>query len=175
MKSTEQYSRKSSVRIYGIREEEGEKMAEKVINIIKEEIGVETEAEEIDITHRAGQKHKDRGRGILVIFVSHKSKVKIMKKKRQAKNIRASKDLAQGTRKILNDIHAKKTQLAWKRLRLWTVKLSTSLLTPNVFSRSEAQTIWKSFEPSNGRIGHLPKWPRAIYRNRQFCRKDKCF
>ena len=95
----EQYSRKSSVRIYGIHEEEGEKVTEKVINTIKEEIGVKLEAEEIDITHRVGQRRQDRGRGILVKFVSHKSKVKIMKKKRQAKNIRVSEDLAQGTRK----------------------------------------------------------------------------
>ena len=50
----EQYSRKSSIRIYGIREEEREKMTEKVLNTVKQEIGVELTADEIDITHRAG-------------------------------------------------------------------------------------------------------------------------
>ena len=114
----EQYSRKSSVRICGIHEEEGEKVTEKVINTIKEEIGVEIEAEEIDITRRVGQRHQDRGRGILVKFVSHKSKVKIMKKKRQAKNIRVSEDLAQGTRKMLNDIHTKKNSIGVEKA--WT-------------------------------------------------------
>ena len=47
-------------------------MAEQVINTVKEEIGVEIEAEEIDITHRVGQKGQERGRGILVKFLSHK-------------------------------------------------------------------------------------------------------
>ena len=73
----EQYSRKSSIRIYGIREEEREKVTEKVLNTVKEETGIELTADEIDITHRAGQKRQDRSRGILVKFVSHKSKEKI--------------------------------------------------------------------------------------------------
>ena len=45
----EQYSRKSSIRMYGIREEEGEKVTEKVVKAVKEEIGIEINAEEIDI------------------------------------------------------------------------------------------------------------------------------
>ena len=94
-------------------------MTEKVINTIKEEIGAEIEAEEIDITYRVGQRRQDRGRGILVKFVSHKSKVKIMKKNRQAKNIRVSEDLAQGTRKMLNDIHAKKNPIGVEKA--WTL------------------------------------------------------
>ena len=107
----EQYSRKSSIRIYEIREEEREKVTEKVLNTVKEEIGVELTADEIDITHKAGQKRQDMSRGILVKFVSHKSKEKTMKQKKQAKNIRISEDLSVGTRQMLSDIHAKKTAI----------------------------------------------------------------
>ena len=47
----------------------------------------------------------------LLKFVSHKSKVEIMKKKKHGKNSRVSKDLSAGTRKMLNEIYAKKDAL----------------------------------------------------------------
>ena len=52
----EQYSRKSSIRVYGIQEEEGERVGEQVIKKIKEEIDIEVTPEETDIVHRVGKK-----------------------------------------------------------------------------------------------------------------------
>ena len=105
----EQYSRKSSVRVYGTAEEEGEKVGEKAIMKIKEETGVEINPEEIDIVHRVpGKKTKDRSRGILIKFVSHQSKVNVMKKRKNTATIRKSEDLAYGTRNMLNKIHNNK-------------------------------------------------------------------
>ena len=111
----EQYSRKASIRVYNIEEEENEKTAEKVIKAIKEETGVEIEPAEIDIVHRnwskKGKKDRSKPRAILVKFVSHPSKVKIMKKRREAKKIKISEDLAQGTRNMLNDIYKHKQRI----------------------------------------------------------------
>ena len=84
------------------------KVTELILTKLKEEIGVELDPQKIDITHRVGKKTQDRSRGILVRFVSHKSKVDIMKKKKHAKNIRISEDLSAGTRKMLNEIYARK-------------------------------------------------------------------
>ena len=44
-----------------------------------------------------GKKSLDKTRGILVKFVSYRTKEKIMRKKKSAKNIRISEDLASGT------------------------------------------------------------------------------
>ena len=63
---SEQYSRKSSIRVYGVRETDGERVGEKVIEKIKEEIDVDIDAKEIDIVHRVGKKSQDKTRGILV-------------------------------------------------------------------------------------------------------------
>ena len=106
----EQYSRKSSVRVYGIEEIQGEKVGERVTEKIKEEIGVEIIPEEIDIVHRTGQRHQAKPCGILVKFVSHKSKVNIMRRKKNASRIRISEDLSYGTRIMLNTIHNKKQE-----------------------------------------------------------------
>ena len=124
----EQYSRKSLIHIYGIREEEGEKVTEKVVKAVKEEIGSEINAEEIDITHRAGKKHQDRSRGILVKVISHKSKVNVMKKKKQAKNICITKDLSVGTRKMLNDIYTKKNAIGMEKAWITDGKIKYKLI-----------------------------------------------
>ena len=81
----EQYSRKSSVRVYGIPESDGENLEDKVIEKIKEEIGIDVKPEEIGIVHRVGKRSSESSRGILIKFVSHKTKVKVMRKKSRKK------------------------------------------------------------------------------------------
>ena len=51
----DQYSRKSSIRVYGIVEEEGERVGDQVIKKIKEEIDIEVTPDKIDIVHRVGK------------------------------------------------------------------------------------------------------------------------
>ena len=115
----EQYSRKSSIRVYGVTETDGERVGEKVIEKIKEEIDADIDAKEIDVVHRVGKKSQDKTRGILVKFVSHKTKEKIMRKKKSAKNIRISEDLASGTRVMLNKIHTEKQNVNIEKA--WTI------------------------------------------------------
>ena len=92
----EQYSRKSSIRVYGIEESQEEKVGEKALSKIKEEINVEISPDDVDIVHRVGKRSEERR--ILVKFSSHKPKERVLKSKNHAKNTRISEDLAARTR-----------------------------------------------------------------------------
>ena len=107
----EQYSRKSSVRVYGIEEIQGEKVGERVIEKII--------SKETDIVHRTGCRYQEKPRGILVKFMSHKSKVNIMQRKENVNRIGMSEDLSYGTRKMLNMIHNKKQEINVEKA--WTI------------------------------------------------------
>ena len=86
-----------------------------MIEKIKEEIDVDIDAKEIDIVHRVGKKSQDKTRGILVKFVSHKTK-----EKRRTRNVRISEDLAIGTGVMLNKIHTVKQSVNIERIeRAW--------------------------------------------------------
>ena len=109
----EQYSRKSSICVYGIEESEAEKVGEKVIGKIKEEIGLDINAEEIDIVHRAGRKLPGQPRGILVKFVN------VMRRQKNATGVKIGEDLAYGTKKMLNESHRKKQEINVEKA--WTI------------------------------------------------------
>ena len=78
----EQYSRKSSVRIHGKAEVQGENTERVTIEIFKESLNLEVSPDEIDIVHRTGIRIEGKSRQILVKFKSHKTKVKIFKAKK---------------------------------------------------------------------------------------------
>ena len=90
-----------------------------MIKKIKEEIDVDVTGDETDMVHRVGKKSVERSRGILVRFVSHKSKEKIMRKKKEALNIRISKNLSNGTRKMFIILYEKKQILGIDKV--WTI------------------------------------------------------
>lgn len=80
----EQYSRKNSVRIFGLTEDESENVEEKVIEFFKSNLKIDVSSKYIEITHRIGQRHHigsttgNRPRQIIVKFGNHKTKHKIM-------------------------------------------------------------------------------------------------
>lgn len=69
----EQYSRKSSVRVFGIKEEKDEDIGDVVTTFFKD----------IDIVNRVGKTTHDKRKSCAVIvkFLSHKSKEAVMRKK----------------------------------------------------------------------------------------------
>lgn len=77
----EQYSRRNSVRISGIPEEEHENTDE-IVQKVAESLGVEMSLEAIDRSHRAGRKG-DYVRPILCKFVSYRAKRALMTVKKQ--------------------------------------------------------------------------------------------
>ena len=96
MHKHEQYSRKSSVRIICVQETREENVEDLSISCVKEQLGVEIERSEIDIVHRVGRVQEGKTRPILVKFISHKTKEQIIKKKKEAKDVRFVEDLAYG-------------------------------------------------------------------------------
>ena len=100
----EQYSRKNSVRIRGVTEQNGEDIEMVTIETLKKELGVCIEKPEIDIVHRLGRRQDNKPRSILVKFLSHKTKEKVMRAK---KNVKVSEDLAPGIKRIFDEVSSK--------------------------------------------------------------------
>ncbi len=115
----EQYSRKSSVRLYDVREEENENCQDLVIDVLKKEMDVDINPEDIDIVHRVGKRKDGETRGILIKFLCHKSKEKIMRKKKEAKNIGVKEDLAPGIKGMVNKIFKDKGRINVEKV--WTI------------------------------------------------------
>ena len=116
----EQYSRKASVRIFGVDENEGENVEALCIQALKEEIDVDITDRDIDIVHRVGRRRGDKkARPILLKCMSHKTKSEIMRKKKTAKNIKVYEDLAQSVKRMLDDIVFNKKDLGVENV--WTM------------------------------------------------------
>ena len=92
----QQYSRKNSIRITGVMEEPGENIESKSISILKNEIDVDINSEEIEIVHHVSRAHDGHPRSILVKFLSHKTKESVMRRKKNARNVKIYEDLAPG-------------------------------------------------------------------------------
>ena len=94
---TEQHSRRSSLRVFGISEEPNENTENCVINVFKEKMGVTIKPEAVDRCHRIGRKNDvNKGpRPILVKFVSYRSRQEVynMKKRLKGTRIVVSEDL----------------------------------------------------------------------------------
>ena len=63
---------------------------------------MEMTASDIDIVHRVGQFFGKYPHANLVKFLSHKSKENIIKRKKEAKSIKITEDLARGIKSMLN-------------------------------------------------------------------------
>lgn len=82
----EQYTRKNSVRIFGVVETEKEVTKHVAVNFIKEKLGVTLQPFDIDNCHRVGRGgSKDRPRGIILKLTSHEKKVDILKNRKNLK------------------------------------------------------------------------------------------
>jgi len=107
MDRQEQYSRKNSVRIKGVVEQSGEDIEKVTIDTLKKELDLDFENSDIDIVHRVGRRHADVPRAILVKFMSHKSKEKVMRAKKKAKTVKIQEDLAPGIKRIFDEVSSK--------------------------------------------------------------------
>ena len=98
--NNEQYSRKNNIRTLGVDEEPDENLECKFIEVIKENLDEEIKPEEIEIIHRIGRPgrtdngERDRDqrstppatpRPVIVKFLSNKTKMRILLKRRQLK------------------------------------------------------------------------------------------
>ena len=84
----EQYSRNSSVRITGVVEQNDEDIESVIIDTLKKEISAEVMQNEIDIVQHVGRRQDNRPRPVLVKFLSHKTKEKVMRAKKNALTVK---------------------------------------------------------------------------------------
>ena len=115
----EQYSRKSSFRIFGVPEEEKEQIEDVTVKVIKDELEIEMKKEEIDIVHRTGYSRNGKQHPILVKCLSHKAKSKVMAAKKKAKTVKIHKDLAFGIKRMLMELVDRKQELELDSV--WTI------------------------------------------------------
>lgn len=81
----EQYTRRNSLRFFGVMEEQNEDTDSLILNVIKEKLGISINITDLDRTHRVGKK-SDRGRCILAKFVSYRKRAEVYNLKSKLKN-----------------------------------------------------------------------------------------
>ena len=113
----EQYSRKNNLRILGLDEEEGENLEDKFIEAIISNLNETIEKQEIEIIHRIGQGMSEnrsteatsqnrKPRPVIVNFLSHKTKTRILLKRRllKGKPLVTMEDMASDLAKRLKEL-----------------------------------------------------------------------
>jgi hypothetical protein len=86
----EQYTRRESVRIVGLKEDKEEDIEQKVLELFKA-TGVNVEASDLAVVHRTGRKGKHRH--VLARFVSRRKKRELMMAKKNLKDKAVAKDV----------------------------------------------------------------------------------
>jgi len=89
----EQYGRRETIRIVGMKEEKGENVEQKVIELFKE-AGASVAPDDISVTHRTGMgKRRSGPRHVLVRFVSRRKKREVMMARKNLKGKDQFKDV----------------------------------------------------------------------------------
>ena len=119
----EQYSRKNNVRIFGVEEDPQENLEVKLINLAKEHPQVDIKPEEVEIVHRVGAVRRradasgnQKPRAIIAKFVSNKTKMKLLTKRRnlKGKRLAITEDMAPDIAKRLKELKEKPSvESAW--------------------------------------------------------------
>lgn len=90
LNNLEQYTRRNSIRIYGIQDTKKEETpmdsAKQVINMINNKLNISLTVQHVDIAHRMGKYTKDANRPIICKFVSRVTKQEVIKARRRLKN-----------------------------------------------------------------------------------------
>ncbi len=115
----EQYSRKSSLRIFNIKEENGECAEDVCVENLKKYLNIDIVRNEIDIVHRVGRSQGGKPRPILVKFLSHKTKELVMRKRKETKEIRIVEDLAPGIKQMFDFLNSSRSNLNLEFV--WTI------------------------------------------------------
>lgn len=107
----EQYSRRSCIRIFGVKEATNEKTDDIVMEVAKK-INVDLQHAEIDISHRVGIRDSNAKRGerpIIVKLTSHRKRQELLRNRRKLKStgITIQEDLTARSRALLQEAYKK--------------------------------------------------------------------
>lgn len=109
----EQYTRRNSVRVFGVPEEERENVDAKMVSLFNDKLGVPVSVNDIDRCHRVGVfSNKDKlkqSRPIIVKFVSYRSRAAVCKARSRLKatGISIQEDLTASKYKLLKGAREK--------------------------------------------------------------------
>ena len=107
---TEQYSRRASIRIYGLPEREGvrEDSVAVALTMFKNKLGLTVRREDVDAGHRVGKRGGARPRNIIIKFLRRETKEKVVleRKRLKATGISMGDDLCKGYMELLNRLKA---------------------------------------------------------------------
>ena len=81
----EQYTRKSSVRIFGLEDEKNEEIAitiAKVNNLLNDKLHMHTKESDINIAHRLGPYTNKKCRSVIVRFMYRQHKIETIKRRK---------------------------------------------------------------------------------------------
>lgn len=84
--SLEQYTRRNSLRVFGVQETKQEDCEKKVLRVLKDKLQLDVLPEQIERCHRAGRFSENKPRSIIVKFISYKDRETVFKSKRLLKN-----------------------------------------------------------------------------------------
>lgn len=113
LNNLEQYTRKNSIRIYGIEDKNKDETMEQsrslVIKLFNDKLSIKLTNKDIDIAHRLGQFSKEGNRPIICKFVSRSTKFDVISARRQLKGsaIVIREDLTTRNAKLLESVSAK--------------------------------------------------------------------
>ena len=111
--NTEQYSRRNNLRIAGIPEDQDRQssvsVANKVVTLVNEHLGIAIEPNDIDIAHRLGKFKPNCNRPVIVRFVRRQTKIDIMRKAKLFKgsSIFVNEDLTKLNAEVLASLRLK--------------------------------------------------------------------
>ena len=84
----EQYTRRNSVRVFGIEESSREETNDLIIELAAKKLDIKLTNEDLDRSHRVGKKNGDNPRAIIVKFARHDTKSTILRARRKLKGSR---------------------------------------------------------------------------------------
>ena len=116
----EQYTRRNSVRVYGIHDtnkrESADETTEKVLNMLRNELGIALQPRDIDISHRIGRYRDDGNRVIICKFASRMDKIHVIRNRRKlkGKSIVIREDLTRKNQQVLEKVsQVQNVKAAW--------------------------------------------------------------
>ncbi len=122
MNDLEQYTRRNSIRIFGLRDNnENETIYETekvVLGFLNNKLGLKMTPSDIDILHRLGRFSANYDRCVIVKFVSRKSKISVLsqRKKLKGSTISISEDLTSANHQHLQNVRqAECVSQAWSK------------------------------------------------------------
>ena len=137
----EQYSRRWSVRIFGVAEKEEENVVTEALNIINNKLKLPHITEDnIDVAHRTGRKQNNRHRAIIVRFLRVKHRQQVLRSRKQLKGTRVTiaEDLTLQNLNLLKKAkELDETKMAWSwDGKIWMLKKDGSVCKLNLFDNN---------------------------------------